>query len=82
VDERQIIRDEVYGTEVIMPETETMLTEGTALMARALQAIPNTDKLAYLEAVKSAPEMVNGKATRLPFYAAKSTILGRPPIAL
>jgi hypothetical protein len=58
VDERQIIRDEVYGTEVIMPETETMLTEGTALMAQALQAIPDTDKLSYLEAVERAPMLV------------------------
>jgi hypothetical protein len=57
-DERQIIRDEVYGTKVLMPETETMLTEGTALMAQALQAIPDTDKLAYLEAVERAPELV------------------------
>jgi phosphoribosylaminoimidazole carboxylase (NCAIR synthetase) len=57
-DERQTVRDEVYGTEVIMPETETMLTEGTALMAQALQAIPDTDKLAYLEALERAPELV------------------------
>jgi hypothetical protein len=57
-DERQRIRDEVYGTEVIMPETEAMLTEGTALMAQALQAIPETDKLVYLEALDRAPELV------------------------
>jgi hypothetical protein len=58
-DERQMIRDEAYGTEFIMPETETMLTEGTALMAQALQAMPDTGvKLAYLEALKRAPELV------------------------
>jgi hypothetical protein len=58
-DERQIIRDEVYGTEVILPETETTLTEGTALMAQALQAIPVTEKVAYLEALERAPELVD-----------------------
>jgi hypothetical protein len=57
-DERQIIEDEVYGTEDIMPETETMLRKGTALMAQALQAIPDIDKQAYLEALERTPKLV------------------------
>jgi hypothetical protein len=66
-DERQIIRDEVYGTEVIMTETETMLTEGTAVMAQALQAMPDTAKLAYLEALERAPELVERESDPVAF---------------
>jgi hypothetical protein len=66
-DERQIICDEVYGTEIIMPETETMLTEGTALMAQALQGIPDTEKLAYLEALERAPELVKRESDPVAF---------------
>jgi hypothetical protein len=66
-DERQIILDDAYGTEVIMPETDTMLTEGTALMAQALQAIPDTGKLAYLEALERAPELVERESDPVAF---------------
>jgi hypothetical protein len=66
-DEWQRIQEEVYGSEIIMPETDTMLQEGTALIAQALQDIPDTDKLAYLEALERAPELVERESGPVAF---------------
>jgi hypothetical protein len=57
-DEREMIRDEMYGDEKIMDETEAMVREGKVLLAEALETIPDAEKQVYIEALERAPQLV------------------------
>jgi hypothetical protein len=66
-DERERLRKDVYGGEQLVTETEEMLQDGTRMLREALLAIPDEEKVAYLEALVIAPLLVERESDPVAF---------------
>jgi hypothetical protein len=65
--ERQRIREEVYGVEDEMEETDTMVEKAVLLLQEALDEIPDVEKQTYLEALERAPLLVETESDPIRF---------------
>jgi hypothetical protein len=66
-EERQRIHEEVYGGEVEIEETGTMVENALLLLQEALNEIPAAAKQAYLEATERAPLLVERESDPISF---------------
>jgi hypothetical protein len=66
-EERKKLHEDVYGGEQLVTETEEMLRNGAWMLDEAVLAIPDEEKAAYLEALESAPELVEQESDPVPF---------------
>jgi hypothetical protein len=66
-DERKKLHEDVYGGEELVTETEEMLRNGTRMLRDAVLAIPDAEKVAYLEALEIAPLMVERESDPVAF---------------
>jgi hypothetical protein len=66
-DERKKLHEDVYGGEQLVTETEEMLQNGTRMLREALLAIPDVEKVAYLEALEIAPLLVERESDPVAF---------------
>jgi hypothetical protein len=57
-EERKKLHEDLYGGEQLVGETEELLQNGTRMLREALLAIPDEEKVAYLEALEIAPLLV------------------------
>jgi hypothetical protein len=71
-DERRRLHEDVYGGEQLVTETEEMLRNGTQILRDAVLAIPDAEKVAYLEALEIAPLMVERESAPVAFLRCKN----------
>jgi hypothetical protein len=65
--ESQKLHEEIYGSEVEIEETDTMLEKASLLLQEALNEIPDAAKQAYLEALERAPLLVERESDPISF---------------
>jgi hypothetical protein len=66
-DEQQNIYREVYGGERLLTETDAMLENGITILREALEGMPDSEKVAYLEALERAPQLIERESAPVSF---------------
>jgi hypothetical protein len=66
-EERNVIHEDLHGSEQEVTETDEVLQNGIGLLHEALEAIPREKKLAYLEALERAPQLVERESKPIIF---------------
>jgi hypothetical protein len=66
-EERNIIHEDLHGSEQEATETDELLKNGMLLLHEALEAIPEEEKIAYLEALERAPQLVERESKGIIF---------------
>jgi hypothetical protein len=66
-EERNIIHEDLHGSEQEVTETDEVLQNGIRLLHEALEAIPQEEKLAYLEALEHVPQLVERESKPIIF---------------
>jgi hypothetical protein len=67
-EERNIIHEDLHGSsEQEVTETDELLKNGIRLLHEALKAIPAEEKIAYLEALERAPQLVERESKGILF---------------
>ena len=57
-EEKEAIRNDLFGTGLQQEETPEMITNGLSIMRSAIDEMPHTMKKDYMEALEQAPHLV------------------------
>lgn len=66
-EERNRIHEDLHGSEQEVTETDEVLQNGIRLLREALEAVSRDEKLAYLEALECAPQLVERESKGIIF---------------